>query len=329
MSPIAYTAAIIAAAVVLFVWNRLPGRRRRHGDARWRCGRRGVLTLGPGARRLRRSGRHLHRLALRRQRRARDDRRHRLGRPAPDPGRGRGKPDAASAPDDEPRRAADRADQRQRRGRRLAAGRRRHRGPAEAEVLAAPDAARLLGACRLDAGADRHAGERARLGGRPSMPASAASASSSSPSSGVPLLAGTMAIIILFGERLLPERNGATMPADFSRHAKTLVEQYGLASGVYQMRVRGDARPMSARRRPPSISPTFPGLQLVAVQDGEAAAPLRRPRMAEGDHLLLRGRCRSGRRARRADASRVSRGCAHRPAARKPCSTAVPASPRW
>ena len=55
---------------------------------------------------------------------------------------------------------------------------------------------------------------------------------------GVPLLAGTMAIIILFGQRLLPERNGATMPADFSRHAKTLVEQYGLASGVYQMRVR-------------------------------------------------------------------------------------------
>src|SRR5690606_8278128 len=31
---------------------------------------------------------------------------------------------------------------------------------------------------------------------------------------GLPLLAGTMAIIILFGKRLLPERNGATMPAD-------------------------------------------------------------------------------------------------------------------
>ena len=55
---------------------------------------------------------------------------------------------------------------------------------------------------------------------------------------GVPLLAGTMAIIVLFGKQLLPERNGATMPADFSRHAKTLVEQYGLASGIYQLRVR-------------------------------------------------------------------------------------------
>ena len=58
---------------------------------------------------------------------------------------------------------------------------------------------------------------------------------------GVPLLAGTMAIIVFFGKQLLPERNGATMPADFSRHARTLVEQYGLASGIYQMRVRANS----------------------------------------------------------------------------------------
>ena len=50
-----------------------------------------------------------------------------------------------------------------------------------------------------------------------------------------------MAIIVLFGKQLLPERNGATMPADFSRHAKTLVEQYGLASGIYQLRVRASS----------------------------------------------------------------------------------------
>ena len=108
------------------------------------------------------------------------------------------------------------------------------------------------------------------------MPESAASASSSSRLSGVPLLAGTMAIIVLFGKRLLPERNGATMPADFSRHAKTLVEQYGLASGVYQMRVRATLALCRASPRPPSTLPTFPASQLVAVQDGEPAAPLRR-----------------------------------------------------
>ncbi|WP_332684284.1 SLC13 family permease [Bosea sp. (in: a-proteobacteria)] len=105
---------------------------------------------------------------------------------------------------------------------------------------------------------------------------------------GVPLLAGTMAIIILFGQRLLPERNGATMPADFSRHAKTLVEQYGLVSGVYQMRVRASSPYIGAGPAAIDLS-AHPGLQLVAVQDGETASPLRRQQIAEGDHLLVRG----------------------------------------
>lgn len=105
---------------------------------------------------------------------------------------------------------------------------------------------------------------------------------------GIPLLAGTMVIIIVFGQRLLPERNGATMPADFSRHAKTLVEQYGLASGVYQMRVRASSPYVGVSAA--SINLTdYPGLQLVAVQDGETASPIRRLQVAEGDQLLLRG----------------------------------------
>lgn len=105
---------------------------------------------------------------------------------------------------------------------------------------------------------------------------------------GVPLLAGTMAIIILFGQRLLPERNGATMPADFSRHAKTLVEQYGLASGIYQMRVRASSPYVGVAPAAIDLS-SQPGLQLVAIQDGDTASPLRRALIAEGDHLLLRG----------------------------------------
>ncbi|NLS04135.1 SLC13 family permease [Rhizobium sp. P32RR-XVIII] len=105
---------------------------------------------------------------------------------------------------------------------------------------------------------------------------------------GVPLLAGTMAIIILFGKRLLPERNGATMPADFSRHAKTLVEQYGLSSGIYQMRVRASSPLVGLSSSGVDLS-AHPGLQLVAIQEGETAGPLRRPLIAEGDHLLVLG----------------------------------------
>ncbi len=105
---------------------------------------------------------------------------------------------------------------------------------------------------------------------------------------GVPLLAGTMVIIILFGQRLLPHRNGAAMPADFSRHAKTLVEQYGLASGIYQLRVRASSPFVG--RAPAEIDLTaYPELKLVAIQDGGSTGPLRRTAIAEGDHLLLRG----------------------------------------
>jgi di/tricarboxylate transporter len=105
---------------------------------------------------------------------------------------------------------------------------------------------------------------------------------------GVPLLAGTMAIIVLFGQKLLPERNGATMPADFSRHANTLVEQYGLASGIYQMRVRASSPFIGVAPSAVDLS-SHPELQLVAVQEGETAGPLRRPLVEEGDHLLIRG----------------------------------------
>ncbi len=108
---------------------------------------------------------------------------------------------------------------------------------------------------------------------------------------GIPLLAGTMAIIVLFGERLLPQRNGAKMPADLSRHAKTLVEQYGLADGVFQMRVRASSPYVGLSPAQVDLS-AFPGMQLVAVQDGESAAPLRRP-VGDGDHVLVRGTAES------------------------------------
>lgn len=105
---------------------------------------------------------------------------------------------------------------------------------------------------------------------------------------GVPLLVGTMAIIVLFGQRLLPERNGATMPADLSRHAKTLVEQYGLAAGVHQLRLRAGSPYVGMAPTAIDLS-QFPGLQFVAAQEAEAAGPMRGTALAAGDYLLLRG----------------------------------------
>jgi di/tricarboxylate transporter len=105
---------------------------------------------------------------------------------------------------------------------------------------------------------------------------------------GVPLLLGTMAIIILFGEKLLPESSGRSVPADFSRHARTLVEQYRLSDGMFQMRVR-QSSPLIGKPPPTWPSADDPDLRLVAVQDGIVGGPLRRAELHEGDYLLLRG----------------------------------------
>lgn len=105
---------------------------------------------------------------------------------------------------------------------------------------------------------------------------------------GVPLLIGTMVIIVLFGEKLLPQRGGPTIPSDFSKHALTLVEQYGLSNGVFQMRVRGTSPYVGAPSSAVDVT-AFGGLQVVAIQQGDGGGPLRRPTIAEGDYLILRG----------------------------------------
>ena len=104
---------------------------------------------------------------------------------------------------------------------------------------------------------------------------------------GVPLLAGTIAIIVFFGERLLPMRSGRTIPADLSRHARTLVEQYSL---------RGDAVP-AARAR--NFSLRRHGAECIGLSDypGVSVVALRRRRR---DRAVTAGEPGGGRRADRA-----------------------------
>jgi di/tricarboxylate transporter len=106
---------------------------------------------------------------------------------------------------------------------------------------------------------------------------------------GIPLVVGSMAIIVLFGEKLLPFRNGESMPADFSRHAQTLVEQYGLSSGVFRLRVKASSPLVGRGRSDVAETRTQHGLEFVAVQDGKTGMPLKRDTIAEGDYLILKG----------------------------------------
>ena len=105
---------------------------------------------------------------------------------------------------------------------------------------------------------------------------------------GLPLLAGTIVIILLLGKRLLPQQSSARLPADFSRHALTLVEHYGLRDGIFRLRVRATSSYVGTA--PASIDIGGDGkLALMAVQAGETGRPSRAPTIREGDYLLLRG----------------------------------------
>lgn len=105
---------------------------------------------------------------------------------------------------------------------------------------------------------------------------------------GLPLLIGTMAIIVLFGQRLLPERSGRMIPADLSKHARTLIEHYTLADGLFQLRVRSESPYCGAPRAMANLT-GYPGLTLVAIQAANAGGPLQRATLAEGDTLIIRG----------------------------------------
>ena len=104
---------------------------------------------------------------------------------------------------------------------------------------------------------------------------------------GLPLLLGTMAIILLLGPRLLPNRSGKTIPADLSKHARTLVEHYTLKDDVFQLRVRSDSLYRGVLRAGIGFG-EYPGVSLVSMQAVEGG-PLQRPALAEGDLIIVRG----------------------------------------
>jgi di/tricarboxylate transporter len=114
---------------------------------------------------------------------------------------------------------------------------------------------------------------------------------------GIPLVLGTIAIVVLLGERLLPERRADTIPPDLSEHARTLAEHYELDHAPDDLITReaGVAEVVVTPRSDLVGAPVFPGMVtdsgdfvVLAVQrkgeDVEAETAL-----AAGDTLLLRG----------------------------------------
>jgi di/tricarboxylate transporter len=116
---------------------------------------------------------------------------------------------------------------------------------------------------------------------------------------GVPLLLGTIAIVVLLGERLLPTRTAKTLPADFSNHARTLVDQYELEQDASTLLTRkhGVAEVVIPPRSSAIGEAVSPGmvtdsgdLVILAVRrNGEDQGPGESV-LAVGDTLLLRGK---------------------------------------
>jgi di/tricarboxylate transporter len=113
---------------------------------------------------------------------------------------------------------------------------------------------------------------------------------------GVPLLAGTVAIVVLFGDRLLPHRTPRSMPTDFSNHARTLLHQYGLdESDALLTRARGAAEVVIPPRSGLVGQTAYPGmvtdsgdLVVLSIQRRGDELP-GETTLAVGDSLLLQG----------------------------------------
>ena len=105
---------------------------------------------------------------------------------------------------------------------------------------------------------------------------------------GIPMLLGTMVIILLTAKWLLPHRNGPSLPADFSQHARTLVGQYKIEDGLHRLRVRSTSALVAAPREKVDLA-KYAGLSLVTIQEAESGKLLTRENLSEGDLLIVRG----------------------------------------
>jgi di/tricarboxylate transporter len=114
---------------------------------------------------------------------------------------------------------------------------------------------------------------------------------------GIPLLIGTLAIVLLVGKRLLPTRTPKTVKRDFSSHARTLVEQYGLEVEPSRLltRGRGAAEVVIPPRSGLVGETAFPGmvtesgdLVVIAIQRREEELTSETT-LEAGDTLLLGG----------------------------------------
>ena len=116
---------------------------------------------------------------------------------------------------------------------------------------------------------------------------------------GIPLLIGTVAIVVLLGPRLLPHRNARTMPRDLADLDATLQRHYRVngQDGNHLFSRRYGAAEVVIPPRSPAIGKlAYPGmitdsgeLEIIAVMRDDARVDAPDTKLLAGDALLVRG----------------------------------------
>ncbi len=105
---------------------------------------------------------------------------------------------------------------------------------------------------------------------------------------GVPMVIGTIAIVALFGHKLLPDRQGPNLASDFSNHAQTLVEQYRLEGELFRLALR-ETSPLIGRLQTDIDLSWSGGLKLAAIQTASGVSAPHAVQLAAGDSLIIAG----------------------------------------
>lgn len=111
---------------------------------------------------------------------------------------------------------------------------------------------------------------------------------------GLPLVLGTVLLVVVLGPRLLPDRAPASLPRDLSGHARLLAEQYALDDRALLGSDTGVTEVVVSPRSSLIGAEAFPGmvtesgdLVIAAIQrGGDAVGPTT---LQAGDALLLQG----------------------------------------
>ncbi len=104
---------------------------------------------------------------------------------------------------------------------------------------------------------------------------------------GVPLLVGSILIIVFLGGKLLPNRTARQLPRDLSQHSESLLAQYLNSDELWRFVVPRGCPLIGESIRSLAIE-DFPSISLVAVKDA-SGSPVRDTKITEGRVLAVRG----------------------------------------